>query len=61
MISGSSGKLPIKNDDTNPEMLKNEEYHNQVKPALNVLRFIGMLPLEIPSDGKLLRISILIL
>jgi hypothetical protein len=65
VVSGSSGKLPITNDDQNPEMLKNEEYHNQVKPALNALRFIGMLPLETPSDGKLdirlLHISILIL
>jgi hypothetical protein len=61
MVSASSGKLPIINDDPNPKMLKNEDYHNQVKPALNVLRFIGMLPLEIPSDGKLLRTSMLTL
>jgi hypothetical protein len=53
VVSGSSGKLPTTNDDLNPEMLKNEEYHNQVKPVLNALRFIGMLPLETPSDGKL--------
>jgi hypothetical protein len=65
VVSGSSGKLPISNDDPNSEMLTNGEYHNQVKPMLNGLRFLGMLPLENPSDGKLdirlLHVSILII
>jgi hypothetical protein len=53
VVTGSSAKLPITNDDSEPEMLENEEYYNQVTPALNVLRFLGMIPLEMPSDGKL--------
>jgi hypothetical protein len=52
VVSASSEKLPIQND-RNSETLKDEEYHNQVKPTLNLLRFLGMLPLENLSDGKL--------
>jgi hypothetical protein len=53
VVSASSGKLPIPNYDPNTDMLKAEEYHSQVKPTLIMLRFLGMLPLENLSDGKL--------
>jgi hypothetical protein len=53
VVSASSGKLPITNYDPNTEMLKAEEYHSQVKPMLMFLRFLGMLPLENLSEGKL--------
>jgi hypothetical protein len=34
-------------------LVRNEEYHKQVNPTLNMLRLLGMLPLGMPSDGKL--------
>jgi hypothetical protein len=48
---GNSGKLSIR-DDSNTSTLRNEEYHNQIKPMLNMLRLLGILPLEMSSYGK---------
>jgi hypothetical protein len=49
---GNSGKLPITDDDKNQSTLKNEEYHKQIGPMLNMLRLLGTLPLQMPSHGK---------
>ena len=45
---GNSRKLLI----TSPPTLRNEEYHNQIKPVLNLLRLLGLLPLKLSSNGE---------
>jgi hypothetical protein len=48
VFSRNSRKLPI----ISTSILRNEEYHNQIKPMLNVLRLLGMLPLKMSSHGE---------
>jgi hypothetical protein len=61
LYCGNSRKLLIRS----PSTMRNEDYHNQVKPTLNLLRLLGMLPLKMSSHGELvlgrLRTSFLIL
>jgi hypothetical protein len=53
VVSVLSGKSPIADDSSGTSMVANEEYHKQINPTLNLLRLLGLLPIEMSSDGKL--------
>jgi hypothetical protein len=53
VVSVISGNSPVADDSSATSMVENEEYHKQINPTLNMLRLLGVFPLEMSSDGKL--------
>lgn len=53
VVNVMSAKSPIAVDSLATSLMANEEYHKQISPAVNALRLLGMIPLEMSSDGKL--------
>ncbi|XP_021915038.1 gustatory and odorant receptor 21a-like isoform X2 [Zootermopsis nevadensis] len=51
VVNVMSAKSPIAVDSLATSLMANEEYHKQISPAVNALRLLGMLPLEMSSDG----------